>query len=272
MTELLRTAEDDFRQAVQMHLKRLEAAGVPHPAAIDLLLASIRGGQGQPISETEVAQLVNAHAFSHQDALRALIVREEVRCLKAQGMLGCDAVRVLITRLAAARPPAPVEVAAPVSLQQLPQQHAHFAAETSHQHATAAAAAVAAAAAATVRQQQHQPVAQQPSHSPKRPIMAHPAVAAVLEHRHSSGGQRRKRAEWEAVGRDAAAVRVSSSSSNSSAAHGDGMECDEQQHQQQQPAKRPRRVEEGLLGPQPQQHQHHHQQQQLAPAGTSNLM
>jgi hypothetical protein len=266
----LRTAEDDFRQAVQTHLKRLEAAGVPHPAAIDLLLASIRGGQGQPISETEVAQLVNAHAFSHQDALRALIVREEVRCLKAQGMLGCDAVRVLITRLAAAQPPAPVEVAAPVLLQQLPQQ-AHFAVEHSHQHATAAAAA-AVAAAATVTGT----VRQQPAHSPKRALVTHPAAAA--EHRHSSGGQRRKRAEWEAVGRDAAAVRVSSSSSssNSSAAHEDGMDCDEHQ-QQQLPAKRPRRGEEGLVAAhqqqlQLQQHQHHQQQQLLlAPAGTTNF-
>ncbi|KAG5176793.1 hypothetical protein JKP88DRAFT_334553 [Tribonema minus] len=186
-------AETAFRAAVQEHLSRLMQQGMPRSAAIDTLLVAVRGQEANsPLASAaadEVAALVAAHGYSHQDAVRALVVTQELRSLREQGLDTVDALNILTSRVARAQPPAPTAVPPPP--QQLPQQQ--------HQHTPCQP--LAAQTQATGFQQQQQ---QQPMHSAEGVPHASPArlprASPRQQHQQQQqpGALRRKRAEWEA--------------------------------------------------------------------------
>lgn len=104
-----RAANDAFKSAVHTNLSRLEMAGVSHSEAIEILLDVIRGGRGgRSILETEITTLVESHGVARQDALRVLVVGEELRHLRSQGLSEAQAVRVLTERVATAQLPHPI--------------------------------------------------------------------------------------------------------------------------------------------------------------------
>jgi len=99
----LQQAVEKFKKTSEEEIKRIvKYEGVGIHDAIDAVVAKIRGAHGENFEANEEdVQLVMEVAWFHnkQDALRALIVREELVKLRKKGMEGVQAVDELVGRM-----------------------------------------------------------------------------------------------------------------------------------------------------------------------------
>ena len=96
--EALENAQRDFHGAVYEELKKLQDKGVKRSMAVLLLLKRIAGEFVSPKKE-DVAKVVKKFRLSEEDAIRALIVKEELVRLKGEGRNSLAAVEELTNKM-----------------------------------------------------------------------------------------------------------------------------------------------------------------------------
>ena len=94
----LESAQREFHGAVNAELKKLQSRGVKRSMAVLLLLKRIAGDFVSPKKE-DVAKVVRKFKISEEDAVRALIVKEELVRLKREGRDSLAAVEELTNKM-----------------------------------------------------------------------------------------------------------------------------------------------------------------------------
>jgi len=97
MASLLEEAENRFHDTVKMELERLvHDSGMKSSVAVQMILSRI---SDKSASREEAIHLVDTLNITEEDAIRAIIVRDEIRSMRQQGMDTLTAVRVLSKRV-----------------------------------------------------------------------------------------------------------------------------------------------------------------------------
>lgn len=100
MEEKILNAEKEFRKTIQQQLNELRMGrGLSHERAVETLFARMKGDKVVP-EEKEIVQLAEVNGITRAEALRVLMIRNELRVMKDKGLDSLAAIENLTKKLA----------------------------------------------------------------------------------------------------------------------------------------------------------------------------
>ena len=96
----VQVAQDEFHAAVSEQLKAIvKSQGVSTGEAVRVILRRIASERSPPPSKEAIAELQQHQGVSEEDALRALVVKNELQLLRREGMDTLAAIRALTNKV-----------------------------------------------------------------------------------------------------------------------------------------------------------------------------